>query len=238
METDLLPAQAAVDWAKSQFEILERRIEAWRDTGPYKVVPEFDPQRGKQALKIKVLKPLPPIVNAEVGAIINSLRTSLDLLTVALAQRNGHSAPMDVYFPISKCRVHFLNSGIKKIKRLSDTDKSAIEHLEPYKGGNDYLFALHQLDIMRKHRRLVAVYETLAGITLSGIGLNAEFPKPWVPLKHDAVLAWINPGVPNYQLNLTPEVALSEGSLIPLKPLSAALRDFAGTVNGIIRVFA
>jgi hypothetical protein len=46
-------------------------------------------------------RPFPLLTNAEAGVIINSLRSSLDILAVALAEQNGHVASEDVYFPIA-----------------------------------------------------------------------------------------------------------------------------------------
>jgi hypothetical protein len=34
-------------------------------------------------------------INAEAGAIINMIRSSLDILAVTLAERNGHVGPKD-----------------------------------------------------------------------------------------------------------------------------------------------
>ena len=45
--------------------------------------------------------------------------------------------------------------GFKFIKGLPDAQRAIIETLKPYQGGNDPLFALHQLDIIRKHKRLL-----------------------------------------------------------------------------------
>ena len=58
------------------------------------------------------LGPPDAILNAEVGAIINSLRTSLDLLFTALVERNtGVGLDRDVYFlPSQRDAPNFLGT--------------------------------------------------------------------------------------------------------------------------------
>ena len=90
MRGDLLDAHAAVDWAIAQLDILSKRIARWIDGRPYTVTGNKDPQSGEDVWYIKEVDPIPRIINAEAGAIINSIRSSLDLLANKLAERNGH----------------------------------------------------------------------------------------------------------------------------------------------------
>jgi hypothetical protein len=46
-------------------------------------------------------------------------------------------------------------TGIEGKKWLSKEERAAIKTLKPYKGGNDTIWPLHQLDIIRKHERLI-----------------------------------------------------------------------------------
>jgi hypothetical protein len=105
----------------------------------------FDSERGKHAFKYAIRNPLPLLINAEAGAIINSIRSSLDILAVTLAKRHGATNVKDVSFPVSASASMFAHSGAKNIKRLSAKDRSTIEGFAPYKGGNDALYALHQI---------------------------------------------------------------------------------------------
>ncbi len=208
MNADLLPAQAAVDWAVSQLPILEKRIVAWYAMRPYSTFREFDSKRRKDAIKVRFDKPLPLIVNAEVGAIVNSIRSSLDLLAVALAERNGHLSPKDAYFPVCQTRATFLDKrrggGMEKIARLSAADIAVIKKLKPYKRGNALLYSLHQMDIMRKHRSLITVNVEMARMTFSGSDLDVEIRKRWPPFKHQTTVAWIARDAPYHNFGITP----------------------------------
>ena len=103
MRNDLLDAQAAIDWAVAQIPCLEKRLVAYLGRRPYDIVMEPDPdQSGRVLMVFYSLGPPDAILNAEVGAIINSLRTSLDLLFTALVEHNtGVELDRDVYFPIT-----------------------------------------------------------------------------------------------------------------------------------------
>ena len=60
----------------------------------------MNPQTGKKAMVAREKEPIPLIINAEVGAIINSLRSGLDLVAAALAARNGMAPSDKTHFPV------------------------------------------------------------------------------------------------------------------------------------------
>lgn len=242
MRSDLLHAQAAVDWAVAQLPIFEQRIGAWLEGRPYSTFREFDAERGKDAIKVKINNPLPLIINAEAGVIVHSIRSSLDLLTVTLAERNGHLAPKDTYFPICDNVAAFQDTrsrgGAKKIARLSEADRLVIENLKPYRGGNDLLYSLHKMDVLRKHQSLVKAHADLGGMSLEGVGMNAEFAKSWPPFENQTVLAWISADAAYYKLDITCEVTLTQTPTLVRRPAADSLREFASLANEIIRLFS
>lgn len=241
MTDDLLEPRAAVDWAIAQLEVTERRIETWRKECPYELFTYFDPEMGKKAIKHSE-PPLPLIINAEAGAIVNSIRSSLDILAVALAARNGFVDSKDTYFPICGSVNDFidpLNGGLKKINRLSAQDRATIEHLRPYHGGNDMLYALHQMDIMRKHRKLLAVHVdkhfSLTGYFLDPIWAH-ELPPEKRP-KDKTLLVWVGPDSLETHGELTVKVTLTRGEALPPAPVVPALREFCSLAYSVISLF-
>ena len=97
-----------VDWAVAQTKVLTKHIAAWRHGKPYLTVTEPDSDPSKEIIKARLVRPLPLAINAEAGAIVHMIRSGLDILAVALAERNGHVGPEDVYFPIAKSRADFM----------------------------------------------------------------------------------------------------------------------------------
>jgi hypothetical protein len=100
MHHDLLDACAAIEWAESQLDSLRGRLKRWFEEAPFAATTEENPQTGNKILQVNPSEPLPRLINAEAGAIINSIRTSLDLLATALAQRHCQRLIKDAYFPI------------------------------------------------------------------------------------------------------------------------------------------
>src|SRR5215469_8528170 len=165
MRDDLLDAQSAVDWAISQIPLLQNKLATWNAKRPYEISVELDAQTGEHLLIAYLMGPLDPIVNAEVGVIINSTRTALDLLAALLCRRNGNQPNADRHFPIFGSEQEMIDplTGIEGKKWLSKGERAAIKALKPYKGGDHIIWALHQLDILRKHERLIAARPDISG---------------------------------------------------------------------------
>jgi hypothetical protein len=120
---------------------------------------------------------LPRLFNVEIGAYLNTVRSSLDILASVLAVRHGVCAPEDAYFPITRSEAAYRGQGSKTAKfvaGLPPAQRSRLEALKPYRGGNDDLWTLHQLDIMRKHRRLLTVIAEPDFFSVQGIGMSAS----------------------------------------------------------------
>ena len=79
MRDDLLDAYAAIDWARGEIPVVEQEINGWFGAPPYLLVEEPRPEIGKKLFKLEINRRLPGTINAAVGAIINSTRTSLDV---------------------------------------------------------------------------------------------------------------------------------------------------------------
>ena len=79
MRPDLLPAQAAIDWAVSDLPNLRSRLNTWGNDSPYTLFGDVDTQPGKKIIRLRNVKPIPLIATAEAGIIIHSIRSSLIL---------------------------------------------------------------------------------------------------------------------------------------------------------------
>jgi hypothetical protein len=173
--------------------------------------------------------------------VIHGIRSSLDLLAVALAERNHHSSPEDVYFPISRDEPAFRakNGGLKKIKGLAQADIAAIENLKPWKGGHPLLFDLHDLDKKRKHRHLLSAYAAPNTIIVDGrshVG-GLRFIPMWPGFKEDAVIAEIPAGTPQGGFHMSVEMRLAEPGRVSTHSVVAALEEFTNMAKAIIGLF-
>jgi hypothetical protein len=164
MRDDPLDAQAALDWANTQIPLLQQGFINWQRTNPYPVVQEPHTD-GRSDAAIVYDQPFPLTFNAWVGAIINSMRSGLDLVAAALARRNGKNPDADTHFPIFRSLHDLIDplTGIEGKKWLSPRERAAIKAFKPYKGGDEALWPLHHLDILRKHKRLVVARPDVTG---------------------------------------------------------------------------
>jgi len=241
MRDDLRDAYGAADWAIAQLEALEKRLKAWIDSIPYSVIEEDHAEMGKKFMKLRIDDPLPVIFNAEVGSIINSIRTSLDLLASALARRNGKQPRADRHFPIYRSMMDFIDppNAAKRKQWLSERERTFIESLKPYKGGHDRLFALHHFDVVRKHERLinVRIVPTTISFSVDAYRQGMEFRPVWPDFEDGAVIAWTGIDASNCEFQMSLDVVFNEGDLVANEPVGKALRDFWRMASLIIAEF-
>jgi hypothetical protein len=161
---------------------------------PYLLVEEPHPETGQKLFKLEINRRFPPTINAGVGAVINSVRSSLDLLAASLALRNGKTPNADRHFSICRTDLDFIDPlAVRERKKwFSEREISITEGLKPYDGGDPLLFALHHLDVTRKHERLVSVHLIPTSVIVDprAHAQGLRFPNIWPGFKDGAVIAW------------------------------------------------
>jgi hypothetical protein len=244
MRDDLVYAQAAVDWAMAQLPSLNERIEAWLALNVEMVVRDQPPPAPYDMLVAVEKAPLPLAFSIEVGSYVNVIRSSLDMLATALAARYGVTRPEDAYFPVSNSAAAFASGGDKGskfVKGLPDAERTIIERLKPYQGGNETLWALHRLDIMRKHRRLLDIEIRPLQIGVTGLKPPGDDYQPiatgYIRVNNETALGLIRKGATGYNVKVFPHVAFNEAEPRTREPIVRALSRFAGYAGGIIRRF-
>jgi hypothetical protein len=241
MRDDLLDAQAALKWADTQIPLLQQGFIEWVRANPYSVVEEPHSDGGGNAAVVYD-QPFPLTFNAWAGAIINSLRSSLDLIAAALADRNGHKPNADTHFPIFRCLLDFIDplTGIEGKKWLSARERAAIKTFKPYGGGDAVLWPLHHLDVLRKHQRLLVARPSVDGYLMVGSRhMTVGGAKAIERLENKTILFHLAPGE---RLNATQGntllavfVTFNEAAAgLANHEVAAVLRDFAMRVTDIL----
>jgi hypothetical protein len=122
---------------------------------------------GKLKLTYLTENRMPIEFSGVLGDAIHNVRSAFDLIAVALTARPlGDGKAGDAYFPTGKDRQQFIRArdgywnpcGRWRKGKMQGAQPDAlrlIEELEPYDGGKHSLRALHQLDIMDKHKLLI-----------------------------------------------------------------------------------
>ena len=194
---------------------------------------------GKKVAVFQKNSQLPSILNAGVGSIINSFRTALDLLATALARRNGVVHNRNIYFPIFRNESDFAEF-LKKKEWLSQTESTILERLRPYDGGNSLLWSLHQLDIIRKHRRLLLIDVPTVKIILIGIGKRPRFlVEDDQNLENNTPLFEISADTTLPEVGIDFNLIFREQCLpaVDGRPIFEVLADFRHTVTQTVDLF-
>src|ERR1700733_5044928 len=115
----------------------------------------------------QVLKadPIPPSLVCIAGDVIHNLRSALDHIVCALVQANGNSVIKENEFPIfddpiatAKLQARFA----LKVEGMRKEPQDAIRDIHPYRGGNDTLWRLHRLDVIDKHKMMLAGFGAIS----------------------------------------------------------------------------
>jgi hypothetical protein len=245
MRPDLLEAQAGVDWPMSQFGDLSKRFDEWLNRGVTIELKELPPPADSNLI-IAIENELPPLhFQAEVGAYINSIRSSLDVLAMVLVKRHNLPIREDrVFFPIMKSKEEFERSGGNAqtfLERLPALERRLMEHLQPYQGGNEALWALHHLDIVRKHRRFLNATLNPIHMSLQGTLAEGDFTPlgghGFIQVGEETVLGMLKKGVPPLTVHTTFYIGINEEGFAARKPATAVLAQLASAATYAIKLF-
>lgn len=237
------PSKLKIERAKCHISNLNSEIITFLEKNPYRLVVEDGPESGQHTLKIRGKEKFPfkwPLI---IGDAVHNLRTALDILACDLV-RLTHQSPDKVYFPFSLKGDDF-ETAIKKthINRASPDVVEIIRTLQPYKGGNEALRAIHDLDIMDKHQLLIPIFHCVDIRHYSPIKLSHE---PFIKLKlfttlHVDITVGIVPAMKNIkigqELKTTFEILFGEGQPFEGKPIIPTLHQLTNLIAGIVETF-
>lgn len=245
MRADLLEAQACVDWPMSQLPDLSKRLKDWLTRGVTIQKKELPPPAESNLIVAVENELLPLYFQAEVGAYINSIRSGLDVLAMVLVKRHDLKIGEDrVLFPIAKSKEDFERDGgsaRKFVEDLPKLERQLIDHLKPYQGGNEALWALHHLDIVRKHRRLLNARLKPIHMSIQGTLAEGDFTplggEGSIQVGAETVLGMIKKGVPPLSVRTSFYVGIDEEGFAAGKPVEAVLAQLASAATYAIKLF-
>ncbi|MCC6717799.1 MAG: hypothetical protein IT555_07945, partial [Acetobacteraceae bacterium] len=159
----LAGAWAKIVRAKQQLHHVAQEVSSLVEAGHYKIIGENQSERQRYAFKL-VGPPVPDRIAVLAGEIIHHLRCCFDHVIWALAQENGIPNKR-ITFPVCDTAEKF-KTAIKNgaMNGVSNSKMLLIETIQPYRTTNpenSIIQAIHDLDIVDKHRILVIVSHTL-----------------------------------------------------------------------------
>ncbi|MGA2859964.1 MAG: hypothetical protein ABSE40_24100 [Candidatus Sulfotelmatobacter sp.] len=163
MSDKITGAQAKVEWADKHIEDFEEELIRFQNTYPYKFTAQNDPETRQLVYYMTEVADVPSTVSLISGDVLQSLRSALDYLIWAHSENPTAFTSFPIFDP-AKGEQSFLT---RKIERLPPAARKIVTELKPYKGGNETLWKLHELNRTDKHRLLVA-----SGTALRGFNMN------------------------------------------------------------------
>jgi hypothetical protein len=241
--------------AKDHIADLDTEIRRFFDTNPYKVGTKRDPESRKLIYYLTGVQPTPESLAVIGGDAVQNLMSALDHLAYQLVLSDTGDKPPNpnwIYFPIADDAAKYEAKKHGKIEGARQETFDAIDAIKPYKGGNDALWNLYQLNNIEKHRLLITVgsmFQSLdLGAHMSGMMKKAfpgkDFPTISAFFKPADVLFPLKEGdelfidAPNAEVNEKMQfrfnVALNEPGIIEGKPLLETVHQFTALVEGIV----
>ncbi len=156
--------------ANEHISALRAGWRAFAETKPYVRVVEPDLDSGDQIHKVKLARQMPDVLTDIAVESVEALRSALDLVGYAAAVAGGVARPKKSYFPIADDATSLDNDIIRR-GRCKDLPADILTHFrsfKPYKGGNDFIWALNKACNTSKHCLISA-----AGITVGKMEWNA-----------------------------------------------------------------
>jgi len=234
-----------VERATKHVDDLAAVCKSFVDSTPYSytIGRKIDPKTGYYHFSVHDVQALPPEVALFAGDAIHNLRSALDHLACHLVFANGNTPSRQTCFPIFDSAAKYQAMHAQKVRGMSQGAIDVINAAKTYKGGNEPLYTLHELDIADKHHALLP---TLLAVRQANIEIKAslrEFKAPpfalpnfQQPLTDGTVFFVCEPGVEDYT-KIEFDVGLCEPEIIKGKPISGVLRQLVTKVRDTATTF-
>lgn len=214
-----------IERAEEHIRDLELAVNAFLNgpPPPYEVGTKADPQTGDLIYYIVSIRPTPFKLAAITGDALQNLRSAMDHLVYQLVLANGGKPTRYTSFPISPNATKYMSpESRRKVEGIRQEAKKAIDALKPYKGGNDTLWHLHQLNNIDKHRLIMTVGATdrahsVTPATMEQIRKTWNGSHPGVPLPSSIT------GYAFFEPSRTPHFPLKAGDELIRLPVDSEL---------------
>jgi hypothetical protein len=147
----------------------------------YEFVVDPDPQEPKHVIhKMRFKEPLPESFTAITADAVNNLRSALDAACYAIAVAAGATKPRHAAFPFAGSFADFENGMKGRCKDIPLDLHALFRAYQPYKGGNDALWALNDICVRDKHTLLGIGLDTVLGdLVATGTMRSIPVNPPW-----------------------------------------------------------
>lgn len=148
--------KAKIDRAKGQVDDFDRDVRNFIQNNSYDVVSNLNLNRTEQVWRFRLRNKDTSELAVSAGIILHILRSPLDNILSEVAFEHSGTRK-DTAFPFGK-DIHAFESRVRETtKHLPAEAIDLIYSFKPYGGGNELLWALHNLNVHDKHPGLRAI---------------------------------------------------------------------------------
>lgn len=149
-------AKSVLRRAGKHIENLENELRIPRNQQPFAYKVDFDEKLKTYIHKVVFDEGFCEDLSCIMFDAVNNMRSSLDQMTFAIATKFTGKDISKAYFPFAKSAIEWSNNT-KKIQYLPPAIIARFKSFQPYKGGNDTLWALNFIANTKKHALLIPV---------------------------------------------------------------------------------
>lgn len=235
-----------IERANAHISEVRERVVKFLAANPCEMFKDVGPGDAEECFKVRATGETPGEIAVICGEIIYGLRSALDQLACALATQNGHSDVRGTYFPFAGSKEEFeAPVNRKKTSKLSTAAVSLIDSLQPYKGGNDLLWALNTLGNTDKHQMLIPMAAAnlgarlqLAGRPLGTMEHTFKVPKSWQVLDPNATIFIYPAGMQlSGEITVLTDISFRGVAAVAGQPVVTVLEQLASLTEGTIHIF-
>jgi len=228
-----------ISWANRHIETLKAALVSFLNTKFCRLYFDKESNPGRSLLKFEMIQPVPEHIPLIIGDVIHNLRSALDIMACKIITLAGEKPSTLLCFPIKETREKLLKTLDTVEFRIMGSAITSImlDDIKTYKdGGNLFLWALHSLDIIDKHRLLIPVISltALTNVNIKAGGFTMEHSS--LAVDSDGTLCLANmpgdvqlenaQGIPGFEIFFGKEQPLEGHPVIPtLYQLSQSVSD-------------
>jgi len=248
-------ALAKQEWAEQHIAKLQTAVDVWRKSDPCTIGVKQDTKTGDITYCVEYVPVVPGDISLIIGDILHSLRGALDYMACGMVVAGGGKVTASTKFPILEAAADWEVRVLGMVKGAHQYAIEALRRIQPYKGGNPYLFTLQRLNNIDKHRLLLAVSLVNAGRTIGPNEIAAEVQRtepgiitnsprgrvrfsarktPAVPLHVGQELLTVPIAHFDEQMGFFVDVTIGEPGLAEGTPATLLLRLMSAEVNMIL----
>jgi hypothetical protein len=231
--------------AEHHIRDFDRVIQDFVNSTPWTHFVEEDQNTGQHVHKIKFDQQLPQMLPCILFDATSNLRAALDQAGYASALAAKSPSLKAIKFPFSSCEDKFGRHLAGACKDLPPAIRDIFARHQPFKGGNDTLWALNEIANAKKHLALKPLLIRSPSVFYTadviGDGWRSETVSPggfgagWDPEKSEIILVTTPPGVqPRITADVTFNVAIDGIDVLEGQQASHVLHAMKRIVQGIL----